>query len=174
VDAKQFVRESAQIPTFLGLSAAAIQGTVLANVDVSLAPVSTVGITSAGPVPRYVAVEPLSDCDAVGDCNAAYFPHLVVGGPALTYAAAPGAFLQTKYEILYNTGSGEMPWTATTTIERAEMVYLAILRLHRETPASTLIGLVRRGLHVDGGHRLDHRGQPQFAGDVHGGDPSPR
>jgi uncharacterized protein (TIGR03437 family) len=116
VDANQFVRESAQIPTFLGLSAAAIQGTVLANVDASLAPVSAVGIASAGPVPRYVAVEPLSDCDAVGDCNAAYFPHLVVGGPELTYAAVPGAFLQTKYEILYNTGSGEMPWTATTTI----------------------------------------------------------
>src|SRR5579862_3223285 len=116
VDSNQFVRESAQIPTFLGLSAAAIQGTVLANVDVSLAPVSTVGVASAGPVPRYIAVEPFSDCDAVGDCNAAYFPHLVVGGPALTYAATPGAFLQTKYEILYNTGTGEMPWSATTTI----------------------------------------------------------
>ena len=116
VDSNQFVRESAQIPTFLGLSAAAIQGTVLANVDVSLAPVSTVGVASSGPVPRYVAVAPLSDCDALADCNAAYFPHLVVGGPALNFAAAPGAFLQTKYEILYNTGSGEMPWTATTTI----------------------------------------------------------
>jgi uncharacterized protein (TIGR03437 family) len=116
VDSNRLVRESAQIPTFLGLSAAAIQGNVLANVDLSLAPVSTVGVASAGPVPRFVAVAPLSDCDAMADCNAAYFPHLEVGGPALDYAAPAGAFLQTKYEILYNTGSGEMPWTATVTI----------------------------------------------------------
>ncbi len=116
VDSNQSVRESAQIPTFLGLSAAAIQGNVLANVNLSLAPVSTVGLASVGPVPRFIAVQPLSDCDALADCNAAYFPHLVVGGPALNYAAPAGAFLQTKYIILYNTGNGEMPWTATVTI----------------------------------------------------------
>jgi hypothetical protein len=40
----------------------------------------------------------------------------VVGGPALDYSAAAGAFVQTKYEILYNTGHGEMPWTATVNI----------------------------------------------------------
>jgi uncharacterized protein (TIGR03437 family) len=116
VDSNPSARESAQIPTFLGLSSVSIKTNVVANVDVSLAPVSTVDVASASPVPRFVTAEPPSDCDALADCQASYFPHLVVGAPALDYAAPAGAFLQTKYVILYNTGQGGMPWTATITI----------------------------------------------------------
>lgn len=124
VDSDQAVRESAQITTFLGLSS--IQGSTVASIDVSLAPVSTVDVASAAPVPRYISVAPLSDCGALADCSAAYFPHLVVGGPALDFAAPAGAFLQTKYEILYNTGHGEMDWTATITIPGGGPQWLSV------------------------------------------------
>jgi uncharacterized protein (TIGR03437 family) len=128
VDSDQSVRESAQITTFLGLSS--VQANVVANINVSLAPVSTVDVASAAPVPRYIAVDPLSDCGALADCSADYFPHLVVGGPDLDFAAPAGAFLQTKYLILYNTGHGEMDWTATITFPNGGVPWLTASPTH--------------------------------------------
>ena len=112
VDANPTVRESAQFPTFLGLTTFG-GPTAVAAENISFGPLSTVNVAAMAPIPRFADVTPQSDCQALGDCNAAYFPHLEVDAPALTYAAPVGAFLQTKYVRVHNTGGGVLNWTAT-------------------------------------------------------------
>ncbi|HKX00053.1 MAG TPA: hypothetical protein VJN43_20085 [Bryobacteraceae bacterium] len=114
VDDNPSVRESAQFPTFLGLTNFG-GPTATASLNVSFGPLSTVNVAAMAPIPRFADVAPQSDCQAVGDCNAAYFPHLEVDAPALNYSAPVNAFLQTKYVRVHNTGGGLLNWTVTTT-----------------------------------------------------------
>src|SRR5271157_200520 len=77
VDANNSTIESAQFPTFIGLSNVTAPAT--AQEIVSLAPVSTVQAASqTAPVPRFAPTVPASDCNIVGDCTAGYFPKLSV------------------------------------------------------------------------------------------------
>jgi hypothetical protein len=74
VDANPSAIESAQIPNFFAVPPNSPPST--SNGSLSLAPVSTVATASTtAPIPRFVAVTPPSDCAAVGDCNASYYPH---------------------------------------------------------------------------------------------------
>jgi len=115
VDANPNLRESAQIPTFIGLPANTPPAT--ANETVSLAPVATVvTASSSAPIPRFAAVQPQSDCTALGDCSAGYFPHLTVEttGPIQLTGVAGGAMTGTPgYIRVGNSGGGVMAWTAT-------------------------------------------------------------
>lgn len=116
-DTNPNVRESAQFPTFLGLAAFGNGSGTTAYVNLSFAPVSTVHVAADQPVPRFINIAPPSDCSALGDCNASYFPHLLVNAPALNFTAAENAFLQTEYVQVQNTGQGELNWTASITYQ---------------------------------------------------------
>ncbi len=113
VDSDPSVRESAQLPTFLGL-APFTGASVTARVSVSLAPVSTDAAASSAPVPRFVELSPPSDCAVLGDCDAAYFPHLVVRAPDLAFAAPAHGSPQWLYDVgVSNGGAGVLNWKAT-------------------------------------------------------------
>jgi uncharacterized protein (TIGR03437 family) len=114
VDASPTAIESAQFPTFIGLSNVTVP--VVAQESVSLAPVSSAGTASAtAPFPRFAAVTPQSDCGIVGDCGAAYFPKLsVFNEPVQLTAFAGGAMTSPPgYIYVQNVGGGVMNWTAT-------------------------------------------------------------
>lgn len=114
VDANPNLRESAQIPTFIGMPANTAPAT--ATESVTFAPVSQVTTASStAPIPRFWAVTPASDCSSLGDCSANYFPQLsVLGGPIQLTAIAGGAMTSDPGYIPFkNAGGGVMPWTAT-------------------------------------------------------------
>ncbi len=115
VDANPGVLESAQFPTFLGITQAAGGEAAVATLQVSLAPVSSAALASAsGPVPRFVAVPPPSDCRVLADCDAGYFPRLFVNAPPLRFQAiAGGAGWQPQYVQVRNDGGGVMSWSAS-------------------------------------------------------------
>ncbi len=116
-DTNPNVRESAQFPTFLGLAPFGNGSSTTAYANISFGPVSTVHVAADQPVPRFINIAPPSDCPALGDCNASYFPHLLVNAPALNFSAAQNAFLQTEYIQVQNTGQGELNWTASITYQ---------------------------------------------------------
>jgi uncharacterized protein (TIGR03437 family) len=108
-DASPTVRESAQLPAFLALTPGG--GTAVTEKSVNLAPVSTVFTASAAPIPRFISIVPQQDCTVLGDCNASYFPRLVVDSAGLQLNSASA----TGYIPVRNSGSGVLQWTATTT-----------------------------------------------------------
>lgn len=115
VDSDPSAIESVQIPNYFAIPPQTVASSSTGSV--SLAPVSTVTTASTtAPIPRFVAVQPPSDCTADGDCNASYYPLLqvtatplqataVVGGPQ----AAAGTF------TIRNTRGGVLDWTASIT-----------------------------------------------------------
>lgn len=113
MDANPSIQESAQFPTFLALapfSGAAIQ----TSENVSLAPVSTIQTATAkDPIPRFQQIEIPEDCTVLGDCNAKYFPRLVVLESSLSYTAQTGSQTQTQYVIIQNPTGGVLQWTAS-------------------------------------------------------------
>jgi uncharacterized protein (TIGR03437 family) len=118
VDANPSARESAQIPSFFGVPANTPPA--VANLSVSLAPVSTVTTASTtAPIPRFAAVQPPSDCATLGDCNASYFPQLqVTAQPIQVSAAAGGKRVAAGEIIVANLRSGVLDWSATVTYTR--------------------------------------------------------
>ena len=67
-------------------------------------------------MPRFVALPPASDCSAVGDCGASYFPKLFVDPVAqIQITAAANSSFQVKYIRVINQGGGLMFWNANTT-----------------------------------------------------------
>jgi uncharacterized protein (TIGR03437 family) len=116
VDSNQFLLESAQFPTFLGLAANAVQTAVQTGESVSYAPVSNVATASANaPIPRFVAVPPKSDCGIIGDCGALYYPQLNVSSVPLQFTRPAGSPDQVLGLPVLNGGSGVMYWSASVT-----------------------------------------------------------
>jgi len=157
-DTNPSIRESAQFPTFLGLTSFSGPNT-MAFANLSFAPLSTVHVAADAPVPRFVNVVPPSDCPALGDCNASYFPHLEVDAPVLSFAAPENAFLQTEYVRVHNTGQGELNWTATVTyqsgagwltVDPASGINNATIRLDAH-PEKVPPGIYQATLTVDAG-----------------------
>ena len=114
VDANPLALESAQFPTFIGLTS--VTTPAVAQESISLAPVSTVFAASASaPIPRFAAVVPPSDCTLLGDCGAAYFPKLSVVAPPIELTAIAGGAMtsQPGYIPIQNAGGGILNWTAT-------------------------------------------------------------
>ncbi len=116
-DTNPNVRESAQFPTFVGLTPGSAGVGTVASSNLSFAPVSTVTVAAAAPIPRFVDVTPESDCSALGDCNAKYFPHLNVVPPPPGFTAQQGARPPAEFVVVQNTSGGEMNWTASITYQ---------------------------------------------------------
>jgi uncharacterized protein (TIGR03437 family) len=87
----------------------------VANLSVSPAPVSSLtSASSSAPIPRFASVQPVSDCAALGDCNASYFPVLQVTAPALAVSAASGARRTAVGAIgIRNLSGGTLNWQAS-------------------------------------------------------------
>ena len=114
VDANPSAIESAQFPTFVVLTH--IAAPAVAQESISFAPVSETPTASVtGPVPRFIATTPATDCGIVGDCQAGYFPKLSVAPIPiqLTATAAGVATGAPGYIYVQNAGGGVMNWSAT-------------------------------------------------------------
>ncbi|MCC7174759.1 MAG: hypothetical protein IT159_06145 [Bryobacterales bacterium] len=118
VDSNFAVRESAQFPTFIHLNpSGGASGNPVAAV--SFAPVSTIAAASTAPVPRFLDATPPSDCSTLGDCDAAYFPHLSLRAPPLELtvpALSPARWLH-DVDVL-NSGAGILNWRASVTYQK--------------------------------------------------------
>ncbi len=115
VAANSSATETAQIPNYFAIAPNSAPAT--ANGSLSLAPVSSVATASTtAPIPRFVAVTPPSDCTAVGDCGAHYYPVLKVtstSNPLLGTAVAGGKQI-TMGNIYVSDGSGGvLDWSAS-------------------------------------------------------------
>jgi uncharacterized protein (TIGR03437 family) len=117
VDSSASTLESAQIPVFLGIAGNTSGNVTVASESVSFAPLSSVATASlTEPVPRFADIAPQQDCTALGDCNASYFPRMVIEAPALEFTAlAASAITAPKYVPIRNEGAGIMHWTARVT-----------------------------------------------------------
>jgi uncharacterized protein (TIGR03437 family) len=115
IDANPARQETAQFPTFIGLSD--LTGASLAHETISFAPVSSTLSASAGaPVPRFAALPTTpSDCSLLGDCGANYFPQLTAPTTPIALTAVAGGVMTgaNGYIPVNNTGGGLMNWTAT-------------------------------------------------------------
>ena len=121
IDTNPNVIESAQLPTFIGLSSLPGQTPVIANVNLALAPSSSVqSATANDPVPRFYPVTPQTDCQILGDCGANYFPSLAVGDTSITYNGSAGGLFQTHYLTINNTGGGFMAFSATVAYQTGQ------------------------------------------------------
>ena len=106
--------ESAQIPTFVGLSD--VTAPAVAQESVTFAPVgASLTASTTEPVPRFAALPPASDCSIVGDCGAAYFPRLsVIPNPVQLTGISGGVMTSAPgYIPVNNAGGGIMKWTAS-------------------------------------------------------------
>jgi uncharacterized protein (TIGR03437 family) len=113
-DAAASALESAQFPTFIGLSN--VSAPAVASENISFAPVSDVRTASAtAPIQRFVSSSPPSDCKVLGDCNASYFPKLSILTSVMTLTGiAGGAMTGNAVSInIRNNGGGLMNWTAS-------------------------------------------------------------
>ncbi len=110
LDANPSVQESAQFPTFLGLSSSNAGG--VGNLSISFAPISSVTVASTSePVPRFSQVPPPSDCASLGDCGANYFPSLFTDLSSLNFSGVSGGPHQLQYLRVRNQGGGTLQWT---------------------------------------------------------------
>jgi uncharacterized protein (TIGR03437 family) len=138
VDSNPYTLESAQFPTFMGLAPNVVQTPVTTSEGVTYAAISTVGVASTtAPIPRFVAVTPLSDCAIIGDCGASYFPQLTVGTATLQYNLPAGSPGQAQYITVDNSGGGVLYWTASVSYTN-DSGWLTV-----QTPSGTGNGTVR-------------------------------
>lgn len=166
VDSQASVRESAQIPTFYGLSSSR---TAIASVEILLAPLSTdLTASPSAPVPRFAAVAPPSDCSALNDCDAAFFPRLSVTAQALDFRALANSAPIPKPVFVNNTGGGVLNWTVTVAyksgsdwllIENPGGVNNATVRLWAQ-PQKVTPGTYEAVLTIDAGPLAGSRSAP--------------
>lgn len=115
VDANPSAQESAQFPTFLGLLPDGNRSASVTSEAVFFAPLSTVATVSATePLPRFLAIAPLSDCDTIGDC-AFVRGSLAVDTTPLELTEPSNGVTAQSYFTLRNTGRGLMSWTTSIT-----------------------------------------------------------
>ncbi|MGH9722780.1 MAG: hypothetical protein ACRD8O_21435, partial [Bryobacteraceae bacterium] len=160
VDSNPSVRESAQFPTFIGLPPITDGTNAVAQETVMLAPVSTVASASgSASIPRFAATAPASDCTELRDCDAAYFPRLVVNQTPIEYNVTPASTFQTRYVQVRNEGGGLLDWkaaifykTATNwlTADPASGTNNGTVRVDA-FPARLAVGSYEATLQIDGG-----------------------
>ncbi len=120
VDANPTRLQSAQFPTFVSASGCGLTGII--RQAVTYAPLSSAPAASMeAPVPRFAAVEPPSDCPALGDCDSSFFPRLRVNAVDLDFRApAGGKPARHGYIAVKNTAGGLLSWTATVEYQNGE------------------------------------------------------
>ena len=111
-DANPAVQQTAQFPTFIGLSG--VTATAVAQESIELAPVSTVSNASvSAAIPRFADVTPPSDCNALGDCQASYFPRLMVDTAPIQFTATGSTMTSLPIYISIRNGAGGiLDWSA--------------------------------------------------------------
>jgi uncharacterized protein (TIGR03437 family) len=111
-DSNPAVQETAQFPTFITLPNVTAPATAMETV--SLAPLSAAATASAtAPIVRFAARNVPSDCTALDDCNASYFPKLMADAtPIKISAVANGGIMtsNTGYITVRNASGGLMAW----------------------------------------------------------------
>jgi uncharacterized protein (TIGR03437 family) len=113
MDSNDSTLETAQFPTFLSVPPSGSGVTYTGEEQVMLAPVSTVTTASAtAPVPRFLQTIATNDCALVGDCSAAYFPHLAVSTNSLDFTENTGMATSQVLGV-GNSGEGSLNWTST-------------------------------------------------------------
>ena len=113
VDANLSNLETAQFPTFLGLTPDGSRPASQTTETVTFAPVSTVTTaSSSAPVPRFSGVTPPADCTILGDCTS-IFGQLSVSTTAISFTGIAGGATTGTYFYLTNAAGGLMQWTAT-------------------------------------------------------------
>jgi uncharacterized protein (TIGR03437 family) len=116
IDAVPIALESAHVPFFVAIPPeAGLSGTV-ASGRVSLGPLSTIADAhSSAPVVRFRDHNPPRDCDVLRDCNASYFPKLVVDSQVLSVTAPAVRGFYQRFMRILNDSNGIMYWTTTIT-----------------------------------------------------------
>lgn len=160
IDTTPSVRETAQIPTFLGLPPVAVDAAVVAKFELTLGPTSAVSTYSpTAPILRFVNSTPPSDCPVIGDCNADYFPKLRLSGEPLVFAALHNGTPQYRYLRILNDGGGTMYWTASVSyksgagwlsVDGESGVGQATIRIDA-SPGQLPVGEYEATLAIDGG-----------------------
>jgi uncharacterized protein (TIGR03437 family) len=146
VDANAFVVESAQFPTFLGLAPNSVSGAIQTNSGVNLAPLSTVfSQSSSAPIPRFLDTPPPSDCSALNDCGAGYFPTLSLDTTPLELAAAAGEPV-TRYVPIHNNGAGVLRWSATATYGTGASNWLRLMPAQGVNDSTLRLDAITTGL----------------------------
>jgi uncharacterized protein (TIGR03437 family) len=139
IDANSNVQENAQFPTFIGLPPGQIQTPVVATEMVSFGPLNQVSTAMAGlPVPRFTAPAPPSDCQAVGDCTANYFPVLSASSTALQFTFSTGVPVLTQFIQVKNTGGGTLSFAATVSYQGTAGNWLTITNQSSNPNGTTL------------------------------------
>jgi len=112
-DANPAVRETAQFPTFIGI--ANVTTPAVAQESIGFGPVSTVSNASvSAPIPRFAAVTPPSDCTVLGDCQASFFPVLVVAATSIQLTAVGSTMTSVPgYIPIQNGAGGVLDWSVT-------------------------------------------------------------
>lgn len=116
VDSSQFVLETAQFPTFMGLAPNVVQTNTQTGESVTYAPVSELPTASTNaPIPRFLPLLPRNDCSIVGDCGAAYYPQLNVSSNPLQFTLPANSPNKVLGLPVLNGGAGVMYWSAAVT-----------------------------------------------------------
>ncbi len=115
VDSNPSLRESAQLPVFLGLAPNSGASGGETGLAVNLAPLSNVVTQSTtAPIPRFADTPAPSDCTLLGDCSANYFPQLQMNTPSISFTV-PAGQPSTTWVPIRNAGAGTLQWAATIT-----------------------------------------------------------
>ncbi|MCZ2075393.1 MAG: IPT/TIG domain-containing protein [Bryobacteraceae bacterium] len=138
MDANAVVRESAQWPTFVGMPRQDGGQSAVASQEITFAPVSELAAAStSAPIPRFAAVAPSPDCQALNDCKSSYMPRLAVDAPLLEFTAPAGSIYKVNYIGVENDGGGLLVWAATLTYKNgSEWIRL-------EQPSGLNAGVIR-------------------------------
>ena len=117
LDASSTVQENAQFPTFVGTATTGVAAGT-ANEFISFAPISTDATANASaPVPRFIATQPPSDCQTIGDCGASYFPSMAIFAQSIVFTAIQGglALQPPGYIAVQNTNASQslLNWVAS-------------------------------------------------------------
>jgi len=114
-DANPNAQETAQFPTFIGLSS--VTAPAVAQESISFGP-----LAASTAIPRFSAGSPPpSDCSLIGDCGAGYFPKLSVVTSSVVQLAAFAGGAQiglAGYIPISNAGGGIMSWSATVAYQQ--------------------------------------------------------
>lgn len=113
VDSNSSTIETAQFPTFLGLTPDGSRPASQIGETTTFAPVSTITTASSSePVPRFLGMTPPSDCTILGDCTS-IFGQLSVSAQQILSNGIAGGATTGSYFYLQNSGGGLMQWTAS-------------------------------------------------------------
>ncbi len=147
LEANPFASEYALIPTFVTLPANSASIGTVATASVSFGPLSRQAAADTGsPVPRYSDIGAPNDCAALRDCNASYFPKLLVRAPQLTFTWEQSTrTFASHYITVNNEGGGIMNWVASVTY-RSGQGWLRADPPSGVNSASIILSLVPDGL----------------------------